>query len=354
MKRISKTQEQVLYELNHKLSTLDSGISIIFEYGRIYGRNRLIISMIFSTGYIETDKIEIRRIIRFIKTLKMSEATSYLVDNIDCLFSIDPDIRKHTFDTGVKIRTSIIGRDGAHINYEKNKDVLIAQCRRNCEKARLDGKSGWVTKDRPNVWNKGLTKETDNRVLQLSLDKMGSNNPMFGVTPSEDTRNKLSIAMKSRILSGDFTPNIHNSNTHWTATYKHNKFRSSLEAAFYCLNETDVVFEKTRISYKNELGIDRIYIIDFTDDNQRILYEIKPTSSYETNKNECLQKEKFAIQWADKNGYTYKIIDQYFVFDSFDLLLRNKDHFSIDTFNKIEHTYETCKKNRNKQTYKNL
>ena len=171
---------------------------------------------------------------------------------------------------------------------------------------------------------------------------------MFGKLHTEETKLMISDLIKDRIFNGQWTPNVHNSNTHWIATYKNKKFRSSLEAAFYCINEQYVIFEKTRIKYELD-NKSHNYIIDFTDEFNKILYEIKPLSFYEKDKDNCKIKEQFAIKWAKEHNYEYKIVNEYFLLDNFHIIIDNKENFTVDTFNKILKTYETCKKNRNKQ-----
>lgn len=50
-------------------------------------------------------------------------------------------------------------------------------------------------------WNKGLTKETDLRVKNLSEALTGENHPMYGKHHSEETRRKISEALTGRKLS---------------------------------------------------------------------------------------------------------------------------------------------------------
>lgn len=47
-------------------------------------------------------------------------------------------------------------------------------------------------------WNKGLTKETDERVRKYSKALEGKNNPMYGKQPSEETKKKMSEAQKGK------------------------------------------------------------------------------------------------------------------------------------------------------------
>ncbi len=109
------------------------------------------------------------------------------------------------------------------------------------------------------------------------------NKTEVGILNINNTAKKLSKIMKDKIYNGEFTPNITNSFTHWNAeiildnlTYK---FRSSWEACFW-LSNSHLEYEKYRIPYISESGINRIYIADFFDYTNKILYEIKPRSVY--------------------------------------------------------------------------
>lgn len=91
---------------------------------------------------------------------------------------------------------------------------------------------------------------------------------------------KQSKTMREKIAKGEFTPNITNSWTHWTAKVNiHGKvksFRSSWEACF-AVCHPNLEYETIRIPYGQ-----KIYIADFYDSNLRILYEIKPIATYNT------------------------------------------------------------------------
>ena len=118
----------------------------------------------------------------------------------------------------------------------------------------------------------------------------------------------MSNIMKNKILTGKFTPCVTNTWTKWESYVVFNgnikKFRSNWEAVFWLLN-TDLDYEKIRIPYKI-LNDDKIYIVDFSDDINKILYEIKPQSVLNTPKNNA--KIKFAKEWCEKNGWRYVII----------------------------------------------
>lgn len=186
-------------------------------------------------------------------------------------------------------------------------------------------------------WNKGKTKETCEKVKRnLSDSRRGVKNPMYGKTVSDDAKLKQSVSLKAKILRGEWTPNVHNSNTHWDATYNGKKFRSSWEALFQHLHPS-AEFEKIRVTYfDTRLKKDRIYILDFLDVSCKKIYEIKPKSKKYT----LLDKEKAAISWANDNGYEFVIItEEYFLANADRICL---DGFDPETANKIKKllTYE--------------
>jgi hypothetical protein len=127
---------------------------------------------------------------------------------------------------------------------------------------------------------------------------------------------KLSIIMKQKIQSGEFTPNITNS---WTRKNIELliggisvKFRSSWDAAFAVLNPT-CQYEKIRIPYMIN-GVYKTYIVDFADFENNILYEIKPDSMKLADV--CRIKESAAINWATENNWKYKMINNNWFIDN--------------------------------------
>ena len=144
-----------------------------------------------------------------------------------------------------------------------------------------------------------------------SIRQMGKNNISHKM--SDETRKRLSInqskLMKDKIKKGEFTPNITNSWSNSMCKIKINNtiknYRSTWEA-FYSLVNPSLLYEKIRIEYfyKNEK---HNYIVDFIDEKNKQLYEIKPTSERYKLKNEL--KKEYAIKWCKNNGYIYNIID---------------------------------------------
>jgi hypothetical protein len=110
--------------------------------------------------------------------------------------------------------------------------------------------------------------------------------------------------MREKIKNGEFTPNITNSWTHWDAKIKIDgkikKFRSSWEACFYICN-SNLKYEMLRIPYG-----DKIYIADFYDEKNRILYELKPRASYNTQ----IKKITEIIEYCKENGIIFKWINE--------------------------------------------
>jgi very-short-patch-repair endonuclease len=155
-------------------------------------------------------------------------------------------------------------------------------------------------------WNKGKTKETDKRLKQNSEARMGSNNPMFGVFPSEEQKQRQSKEVKARILEGTWTPHVHNSRTHFDTVVDGKAYRSSWEALFHSLNK-HMRYEATRIQYTFE-GQQRIYIVDFTDDTTKQLIEIRPQERSTDDKTRA--KIEAATLWAKENGFSFMLISQ--------------------------------------------
>jgi hypothetical protein len=109
-----------------------------------------------------------------------------------------------------------------------------------------------------------------------------------------------SKVMKNKILNGEFTPNITNSFTHWVAEVEYNgqikKFRSSWEACFWLSNPC-LEYETIRIPLKSGGCV----ITDFLDSDNRIIYEIKPTSFWRKQQN----KIDAIIEYCLENTYKF-------------------------------------------------
>lgn len=128
-----------------------------------------------------------------------------------------------------------------------------------------------------------------------------------------DGRNRQSEKIKNKILSGTFTPRQENRHT-WKridvvlSDGSVIGVRSSWEAIFLIMHQSpSLLYEKVRIPYKldNET---KIYITDFVDTHNKLLYEIKP-KKYQGDET-FKQKSLAANEWCATNRYTYVIIDE--------------------------------------------
>ena len=165
---------------------------------------------------------------------------------------------------------------------------------------------------------------------------------------------KISKEIKQRIQDGKFTPCATNSWARSLCKFKDYRFRSSFELFFKWLDSDNLLeYEKTRIPYfyKNKK---HNYITDFTDEVNKIIYEIKPKCNLEKELN--ILKEKVAIEWCKENGYTYKIITEEYLIENIDILMdifnSNKDILDEDTLRKCNKSLkglinESIKNNRN-------
>ena len=60
-----------------------------------------------------------------------------------------------------------------------------------------------------------------------------------------------------------------------------------------------------------QTGKQRIYIVDFIDNKNKIIYQIKPAACVDNEVNKI--KQQAAINWCKENNYSYQLItDSYF------------------------------------------
>ena len=88
-------------------------------------------------------------------------------------------------------------------------------------------------------------------------------------------------------------------------------------------------------------GVERIYIVDFVDQLNNLLFEIKP-KEHLTNK-KVKAKEISAKDWCEKNNFTFKIISQEYFIKNIDKI--RKSCLSVKIKNTMEKLYEINKKN---------
>ncbi len=165
---------------------------------------------------------------------------------------------------------------------------------------------------------------------------------MWGKTHSQEVKDNQSSLMKSLILTGQFTPNSNNRNTHWDTTYNGQKYRSSWEALYQYHNPT-AQYELLRIPYNWETGT-KIYVVDFIDHEAKLVVEVKPSELCKGGK---FKAKWLALQeWAKTNSYTALLVDKEWFKQNTscpDLSL-----FDEKTARKIGQIYEARKKNRNR------
>jgi hypothetical protein len=236
--------------------------------------------------------------------------------------------------TDFQIKSMICAAAGRR-TYEIHGPAMIAQL--HTDAARTKQK---LTMENVTVipWNKGLTKDTNETIRRVSEARIGENNPMYGKTCSDETRQKLSDKMKSKILSGDFTPKTNNRRTHWDSNFKGKQYRSSWEALFQYFYP-NAEYEKLRLTYLVD-EVEHIYIVDFIDYSEKIVAEVKPREL--SNGLVFEQKIKALTEWANDNDFTIMLIDQQWLqqqpepaYSEFDEAISKK----------IRKIYETRKKN---------
>lgn len=139
---------------------------------------------------------------------------------------------------------------------------------------------------------------------------------LTGRTASDEAKLKQSITMKRKILEGSFTPCVTNSWARSRCYIDNIPFRSSWEAMFYLTSK--LPFEKIRIPYIGADDAQHSYIIDFHDDKNKILYEIKPNCNKVDET--VLLKEKAALNWCSLNGWEYMFIDEDYLNKNIDII----------------------------------
>lgn len=158
-----------------------------------------------------------------------------------------------------------------------------------------------------------------------------------GIDNIEKIRKHNQQIMKEKILSGKFTPNSNNKNTHWDSYYKDKKFRSSWEALYQFLYPNDE-HEKLRIAYKFKEKT-YIYIVDFINYNDKIVTEVKPKEM--CNDQKFIAKFNSLQSWCKTNDFTARIATQEFLVSH--PFPKNLQDFDSKTIQKIKKLYETTK-----------
>jgi len=185
------------------------------------------------------------------------------------------------------------------------------------------------------AWNKGLTKDDNQSMKLLSDNRKGAGNPMFGKTHSDENKTHLSNLMKAKILSGEFTPNSNNRNTHWDSEYNNKKYRSSWEALYQYHNPLDE-YETLRIPYIFN-DKEYIYIVDFVNYTAKTATEVKPREL--CNDRKTIAKITALNEWCINKGFNFILADKDYL-----LSLQKPSNmllFNNTTQEKIKKLYET-------------
>jgi hypothetical protein len=169
-------------------------------------------------------------------------------------------------------------------------------------------------KDKIGLGNRGkVVSDLTRKKLSLAYQK-NAKNPEFiqaclDRTRNPITRKKQSETIKQKILSGDFTPCVTNSWANSRTKIDINGlklYRSTWDAAFQILNP-HCEYEKIRIPYINTKdNTQHIYIVDFVDEKNKILYEIKPKNLLSSSI--VLDKTIGIELWCKNNNYKFKYI----------------------------------------------
>lgn len=182
---------------------------------------------------------------------------------------------------------------------------------------------------------------------KLRSKQQKENNTYYRVSDEKKDalRKEASNRMKQKIKNGEFTPNVTNSWSHSMICLKfkqndkivEQKFRSTWEAMFQLMNPS-LKYEKLRIPYFDYNNEPRIYIVDFIDTDNKIVYEVKPNSLKYVKNN--VKKQEALKKWANQNGYTVKIItENYFISNTFRISLLNycDDFYKNKVLNILRH-----------------
>jgi len=210
----------------------------------------------------------------------------------------------------------------------------------NCQKKHKEKIKSNLNTGTP--WNKGTkgkypyshpcSKEVKEKIGDANR---GEKNGMFGRKHTTEYKKEQSQRMRELILSGKFTPNSNNRNTHWDSFYQGKKYRSSWEA-LYQYFDREAEYETVRIPYRFDEK-DYIYIIDFVNHKTKTIVEVKPQELLNNKKTQA--KISAAREWCNNNKYTVVIADKdYFISQS---MPNDLTEFDTKTQNKIRNLYET-------------
>lgn len=246
--------------------------------------------ILLSNGFLLSDIGEIRKCKRRV----LNESPEY-VSRFDELYSNDSDVR----DRAESYAKSDTSRKGGI----RCQEVHGTSIRDNLNTGTPWNKGKKLHYD---VWHKGKTKEDNESLRRLSEDRMGNGNPMHGTKMSDEQKKLRSDMMRDRILSGEFTPNSNNRNTHWESSFNGKKYRSSWEAVYHALYP-EAEYETLRIEYNYQNSM-FVYIVDFINHNTKEVIEVKPSKMIHDAQTSA--KINALTAWAKQNNYSVVIADE--------------------------------------------
>lgn len=300
---MKKTPQEMIETINSKLHEHNQ-ITRVVEWGSKH--------IVLDNG----TRLENNKRLRFIRRI-LNSPTTFWVENIDNLLS-----GKIT-ESQIRSKTSVNG--GIIVN--KLHGAKIRQ--------KLIGRTPW-NKGLKGIPGRPLTEEAK---LKISIANSGENNGMFGVKKTDEQKKAQSEMMKQMILNGEFTPNTNNRNTHWDSKLDGKMYRSSWEALYQYMNPV-ATYEKFRLEYELHDKI-HVYIVDFIDEVNRVVVEVKPREMCTGDKFDA--KMKALHSWADNNEYTVLIVDKEWLRDQ--SIQIDYSRFDNKTAEKIRKIYEVDKPN---------
>ena len=243
--------------------------------------------------------------------------------------------KKHFHDKKYKIKMSKIMKKN---KVWKSKNCYDENGVRKCEiSLRNKYKKGIIT-----IWNKGLTKITDKRMMSISKSlKKGYKNgrETWNKGYTKETNKIVRIIankLKNKIVSKEtvfkwretFTKNNSTNNKRNSivksiggrilnkSNNKYEYYQSNYEKLFmeYC-NKNKYEWTKNigfSIKYFDDNNKERMYIPDFIviKDNKKYIIEIKSFWQIKTNYKNTIKKIETAKKWCKENGYIYKILTE--------------------------------------------
>jgi len=175
----------------------------------------------------------------------------------------------------------------------------------NLDKDELIARGKAITNSKLNFYQTSIGKQVAESIgVKNSVAMREFNQTPAGKVNIEKSRLLNRKTMKAKILSGEFTPNSNNRNTHWNSTFNGKCYRSSWEAV-YQSHYPDDIHESLRIPYVYN-NIDYIYIVDFVNHTNKTATEIKPIEL--CNHPKFIAKLAALNEWGIHNGYSVNLV----------------------------------------------